>query len=116
MRRQILSLSFLALAAFAAVIATSAPASADHRRFVPACGSHVRGAATLSERQVVRIMHRHGYRNIRRVDCRGGWWLVSGRGRIAGQGRYVHGRYVRFVDPVSGRVFRHPPRFAYRGF
>ena len=114
MKRSILSLAPLAaalVAAFVAVTPASAASAAapvqiahdNHARF---CG----GGHTISKRKVARIMHRHGFRNIHRIRCNDGWFVVKGRGRINRHGYFVPVRYKRFVDAYSGRIFKHKPR------
>ena len=118
MKTSIVSLASLAAAALAALV-TVTPASAASQAAAPVqiahhdqarfCGARW-GERTISKRRVARIMYRHGFRNIHKIRCRDGWYVVKGRGKINRHGHFVHARYKRFVDPYSGRIFKHKPR------
>ena len=111
MKRAILSLSAITGIVFAAMIGLSAPAAAGNFSITIAPQHHHCGHPnhSLSKRQVFHLMHDRGFRNIWKIKCRHGFFLVKGKGLYTWNGWFKPLHWKRWVDPYTGQVFFQRP-------
>ena len=111
MKRTTLSLSTIAAIGLTAMVGMSAPASAGNFSITITPQQHHCGHPyqSLSKRQVFHLMHDRGFRNIRKIKCRYGFYLVKGKGYFTWNGWFKPHHWKRWVDPYTGKVFFQRP-------